>query len=87
MPEPNLPPLHIATDEVEWGCVKVADLRARLPELPRDIRNRLQTEHGLTLSQAAILVVLNENAVEPGNKLRVHVNYLIAERSCITKDV
>ncbi|KAL3275695.1 hypothetical protein HHI36_020445 [Cryptolaemus montrouzieri] len=56
MPEPNLPPLHLSNDEVNQGSVNVEKLRKSIPELPAQIRERLQKELGLTLSQAVILV-------------------------------
>lgn len=57
MPEPNLPPLHIAMGPVEKGCVSVDDLRKRIPELPQETRQRLVKDNGLTVEQSIILVV------------------------------
>ncbi|KAF2899817.1 hypothetical protein ILUMI_06365 [Ignelater luminosus] len=56
MPEPNLPPLHIAMGSVKWGCVNADDLKATLPELPYQTRSRLKDDYGLTMEQSIILV-------------------------------
>ena len=56
MPEPNLPPLHLAMGPVEHGCVNVDDLRKSLPELPEETRSRLRDDFGLNLEQSIILV-------------------------------
>ena len=48
-PEPDLPPLHLAP---EW----LADVRARLPELPGARRRRYQEQIGLSPYDAAVLV-------------------------------
>ncbi|KAJ8967074.1 hypothetical protein NQ317_018655 [Molorchus minor] len=55
MPEPNLPPLHIAMGPVERGCVNADELRKLIPELPEETRERLK-ELGLTHEQTIILV-------------------------------
>ncbi|MRC56989.1 hypothetical protein GH877_30535, partial [Bacillus thuringiensis] len=63
MPEPNLPPLRlysdasppppcVTTDQV----INVDRLKERLPELPEEKRGRLETQYGLTLHQAIIIV-------------------------------
>lgn len=57
MPEPNLPPLHLSMGPIEKGCVSVDALRASLPELPEETRNKLHQDFGLTMEQAIILVV------------------------------
>lgn len=57
MPEPNLPPLHIAMGPVDRGCVSVEELRKQIPELPEEIRQRLRNDHGLTMEQSIRLVV------------------------------
>lgn len=56
MPEPNLPPLHIAMGPVQQGCVNADDLRKRIPELPEETRTRLKENYGLTPEQSIILV-------------------------------
>ncbi|KAJ8957539.1 hypothetical protein NQ318_020578 [Aromia moschata] len=57
MPEPNLPPLHIAMGPIERGCVNADKLRETIPELPEATRERLKGEGiGLTSEQAIILV-------------------------------
>jgi len=48
-PEPDLPPL-VTTPE--W----LAEIKARLPELPAARRRRYQTEHGLSAYDASVLV-------------------------------
>lgn len=57
MPEPNLPPLHIAMGPIQMGCVNADELKETLPELPEQTRQRLQGEVGLNAEQAIILVV------------------------------
>lgn len=57
MPEPNLPPLHVATGPVEWGSVSVDKLKQKIPELPGQTRKRLIEEHALKMEQAIMLVV------------------------------
>jgi aspartyl-tRNA(Asn)/glutamyl-tRNA(Gln) amidotransferase subunit B len=47
-PEPDLPPLAISR---EW----VDEIKARLPELPEDRRDRFITEYGLPLYDAGLL--------------------------------
>ncbi|XP_018569253.1 glutamyl-tRNA(Gln) amidotransferase subunit B, mitochondrial [Anoplophora glabripennis] len=56
MPEPNLPPLYIAMGPVHIGCVNADELKATIPELPEQTRQRLKEEIGLTAEQAVILV-------------------------------
>ncbi|KAL5012233.1 hypothetical protein ScPMuIL_010784 [Solemya velum] len=62
MPEPNLPPLHLYDDKSMPEGVKPSDvisidaIQKRLPELPNQMRERLQGQHGLTLLQAALIV-------------------------------
>ncbi|GJQ82714.1 hypothetical protein Trydic_g19724 [Trypoxylus dichotomus] len=62
MPEPNLPPLHIAIGPVEQGCVNVTQIKSEIPELPEETRNRLKGDFGLTPEQAIILV--NESKLQ-----------------------
>lgn len=57
MPEPNLPPLHIAMGPIERGCIRVEDLLKKIPELPEETRQRLMKESGLTMDQSIRLVV------------------------------
>lgn len=61
MPEPNLPPLHVAMGPINRGCVNVDDLKKSLPELPEGTRCRLRENFGLTLEQSIILV--NESSL------------------------
>ncbi|KAG5887406.1 hypothetical protein JTB14_024605 [Gonioctena quinquepunctata] len=59
MPEPNLPPLHIAMGPIEIGCVNANKLKESIPELPEETRQKLRNECNLTLEQSIILV--NDN--------------------------
>ncbi len=54
-PEPDLPPLIISR---EW----VEEVRARLPELPQDRRDRFMTEYGLSRYDADLLTGSKEMA-------------------------
>ncbi|KAJ3636078.1 hypothetical protein MTP99_008918 [Tenebrio molitor] len=56
MPEPNLPPLHVAMGPVGHGCVNADELRQTMPELPEQTRCRLRDSLGLTVEQSVILV-------------------------------
>jgi len=47
-PEPDLPPLAISRERVE-------EIKARLPELPEDRRDRFMKEYGLSLYDASLL--------------------------------
>ena len=47
-PEPDLPPLEI-------GQARLADIRARLPELPDAKRERFEREYGLAATEASLL--------------------------------
>lgn len=63
MPEPNLPPLRVLLDD----CHNVPDsyshhvnagyLRRTLPELPRETRQKLTNQYGISPESAFILVV------------------------------
>lgn len=57
MPEPNLPPLHVAVGPISQGVVKVENLKDSLPEMPAMTRSRLVENFNLSLEQAVILVV------------------------------
>ncbi len=54
-PEPDLPPVHVTTAEIDA-------LRARLPELPMQRRARLVDEYGLTPYEADLLTESRERA-------------------------
>ncbi|CAH0547644.1 unnamed protein product [Brassicogethes aeneus] len=56
MPEPNLPPLHVAVGPFTRGCVNVEELKNKIPELPEETRVRLKNEMGLSSEQAIVLV-------------------------------
>lgn len=63
MPEPNLPPLRVLLDD----CHSVPDsyshhvnagyLKGTLPELPRETRQKLTDQYGISSESAIILVV------------------------------
>lgn len=57
MPEPNLPPLHIAVGPIKQGVVNAEALRSKLPEMPEETRSKLVKDFGLNLEHAIILVV------------------------------
>jgi len=53
LPEPDLPPLDFSAA----GAVDLEEIRAMLPELPKEKRKRLGEEYGLTEAQAEILAL------------------------------
>ena len=64
MPEPNLPPLVIYTNEtlprqtgVHEKVVNIDEVRQQLPEIPDQTRQRLQHQYNFSLGQTLILVV------------------------------
>lgn len=60
MPEPNLPPLRIFDSNdrnCDPNCVYIDLIQHQLQSLPNDVRNNLMEKYGLTLEQAAIIVV------------------------------
>lgn len=57
MPEPNLPPLHVAVGPISQGAVNANILREQLPEMPSESRSKLVDNCNLTLEQAVVLVV------------------------------
>ncbi len=77
-PEPDLVPV-----EPDPGWIK--DLRASLPELPRERRARLASLYGLSRQEAALLVstpglaVIFEDAVREGANARSAYNWLSGE--------
>jgi aspartyl-tRNA(Asn)/glutamyl-tRNA(Gln) amidotransferase subunit B len=54
-PEPDLPPMRITPE-------RVAELRARLPELPDALAHRLQEQYGLSAYEANLLTETRERA-------------------------
>ncbi len=52
LPEPDLPPVDLTTDEI----INLAALRASIPELPESKRRRFESEYGISFEQAALLV-------------------------------
>lgn len=67
MPEPNLPPLRVLLDDCHGvpdsysHHVNVGYLKRTLPELPRETREKLTNQYGISPESAIILV--NENAL------------------------
>ncbi|KAL8608436.1 hypothetical protein ACOMHN_002669 [Nucella lapillus] len=63
MPEPNLPPLRVysrsqaGAQPASTRGVVLEDIAERLPELPGEVRARLQQEHGLSPTAASLLGV------------------------------
>lgn len=60
MPEPNLPPLrlHMRPDCVnELNLVDVCKLKAQLPELPEETRDKMKKNYGLSSSTVIAIVV------------------------------
>jgi Asp-tRNA(Asn)/Glu-tRNA(Gln) amidotransferase B subunit len=63
MPEPNLPPLRVllngehAVPDTERDYVNVDYLRRKLPEFPRETREKLVNQYGISPEAAIILVV------------------------------
>jgi aspartyl-tRNA(Asn)/glutamyl-tRNA(Gln) amidotransferase subunit B len=88
-PEPDLPRLQVAR---EW----VNDLRARLPELPDDKRERLMKEYGLSAYDAGVITAEREiaeyynRAVEAGKPRGVDAkaiaNWVTSELFRLMKD-
>ncbi|XP_017778483.1 PREDICTED: glutamyl-tRNA(Gln) amidotransferase subunit B, mitochondrial [Nicrophorus vespilloides] len=85
MPEPNLPPLHVAIGPIKNGCVNVDEIEKQIPELPSGTRTRLIDDFGLQLQQSIILVnnpiLLNmfEEAVKGSTNYQLLANLLINE--------
>jgi aspartyl-tRNA(Asn)/glutamyl-tRNA(Gln) amidotransferase subunit B len=85
-PEPDLPPL-VTTPE--W----LAEIKARLPELPAARRMRYQTEHGLSAYDAAVLVndsaatALFEGALAAGREVptKLLANWVTGEYMRLAK--
>lgn len=63
MPEPNLPPLHIALGPINRGSVNADELAKLLPELPEQTRCRLKETFNVTAEQAIILVVTSVKSI------------------------
>ncbi|KAK4876724.1 hypothetical protein RN001_009230 [Aquatica leii] len=84
MPEPNLPPLYLAIGPSNWGCLNVDNLKASIPELPNETRNRLKNDYNLTPEQAVILVnesklldIFNETVLRMKLNAKLMANILI----------
>ncbi len=79
-PDPDLPPLVI-------GEAWIAEVRAAMPELPRALRARLATEHGLSEYDASILTQSKAmaqyflDAVAAGGQAKLVCNWITGELS------
>ena len=79
-PDPDLPPLAIAED---W----IARVRSAMPELPREMAERLQREHGLAAYDAAMvtqtreLAAYFEAAAKASGQGKLVANWMMGELS------
>jgi aspartyl-tRNA(Asn)/glutamyl-tRNA(Gln) amidotransferase subunit B len=84
-PEPDLPPLHLSAEFVDR-------VRAALPELPQQLAERLQREHGLSAYDAANLTAEREDArafealVAAGVPAKVAANWLMGEVARLARE-
>ena len=84
-PEPDLPPLQIGVDFVER-------VRAGLPELPQQLMERLQRDHGLSAYDAAIICAEREDArafeelVAAGVPAKTAANWLMGEVARLSRE-
>ncbi|MGD0448693.1 MAG: Asp-tRNA(Asn)/Glu-tRNA(Gln) amidotransferase subunit GatB [Candidatus Dormibacteria bacterium] len=84
-PEPDLPPLHLSAEFVDR-------VRAALPELPQQLAERLQREHGLSAYDAATLTAEREDArafealVAAGVPAKVAANWLMGEVARLARE-
>jgi aspartyl-tRNA(Asn)/glutamyl-tRNA(Gln) amidotransferase subunit B len=79
-PDPDLPPLAIAA---EW----IERVRAEMPELPRDMARRLQSEYKLSVYDAALMTQSRaiatyfETAARVGGQPKLVANWVMGEIS------
>jgi aspartyl-tRNA(Asn)/glutamyl-tRNA(Gln) amidotransferase subunit B len=84
-PEPDLPPLAISRE-------KVAELRARLPELPDKRRERFMRDYSLTAYEANLLTESRpradyfEAAAEKTGNAKLVANWLLGDLSRLLND-
>lgn len=73
MPEPNLPPLHVNTNEEELrtDMINVRDIRMAIPELPEETRQKLCEQFGLALEAAVVLVVSRGKLIDVEGKVLI----------------
>lgn len=73
MPEPNLPPLHVNTNEKELrtDMINVRDVRMAIPELPEETRQKLCEQFGLALEAAVVLVVSRGKMIDVERKVLI----------------
>ena len=84
-PEPDLPPLHLNAEFVDR-------VRAALPELPQQLAERLQREHGLSAYDAATVTAEREDArafeslVAAGVPAKAAANWLMGEVARLARE-
>jgi aspartyl-tRNA(Asn)/glutamyl-tRNA(Gln) amidotransferase subunit B len=84
-PEPDLPPLHLSAEFVDR-------VRAGLPELPQQLAERLQREHGLSAYDAATITSEREDArafealVASGVPAKAAANWLMGEVARLARE-
>jgi aspartyl-tRNA(Asn)/glutamyl-tRNA(Gln) amidotransferase subunit B len=84
-PEPDLPPLQLGVDFVER-------VRAGLPELPQQLIERLQRDHGLSPYDAAVISAEREDArafeelVASGVPAKAAANWLMGEVARLSRE-
>ena len=84
-PEPDLPPLHLTSDLVER-------VRAGLPELPHQLQERLQREHGLSGYDASVITAEREDAtafealVAAGAPAKAAANWLMGDVARLARE-
>ncbi len=84
-PEPDLPPLHLSAEFVDR-------VRAGLPELPQQLTERLQRDHGLSAYDAATLTAEREDArafealVAAGVPAKAAANWLMGEVARLARE-
>ena len=61
MPEPNLPPVYVYDDQslpmTNSSVVNMDAIQSQMPELPNQLRTRLQQDYNLSLETINVLLV------------------------------
>ncbi len=84
-PEPDLPPLELSAELVER-------VRGELPELPQQLMERLEREHGLSAYDAAVISAEREDArafetlVGAGVPAKAAANWLMGEVARLSRE-
>ncbi len=84
-PEPDLPPLHLDAEFVDR-------VRAGLPELPQQLMERLQREHGLSAYDAAVLTAERDDAevfeqlMSDGVSAKAAANWLMSDVARLARE-